>query len=70
MSWVMRIQNQVSYQHSLYDFPLNEISTLFMPSLYGGYDFESYDNQYQADEATNLAEEDLGTTTMPISIPG
>ncbi|KAJ8945060.1 hypothetical protein NQ314_009327 [Rhamnusium bicolor] len=34
MSWVMRIQNQISYTHSMYEFPLNEISTLFMPSLY------------------------------------
>nr|ALE20562.1 TSC2 [Leptinotarsa decemlineata] len=34
MSWVMRIQNQISFTHSIYDFPLNELSTLFMPSLY------------------------------------
>ncbi|CAH1116150.1 unnamed protein product [Phaedon cochleariae] len=33
MSWVMRIQNQISFTHSMYDFPLNELSTLFMPSL-------------------------------------
>lgn len=34
MSWVMRIQNDISYTHTTYDFPLNEISTLYMPSLY------------------------------------
>lgn len=34
MSWVMRIQNQISYTHNMYEFPLNELSTLFMPSLY------------------------------------
>lgn len=34
MSWVMRIQNYVSFSNSIYEFPLNEISTLFMPSLY------------------------------------
>ncbi|KAJ8913200.1 hypothetical protein NQ315_016142 [Exocentrus adspersus] len=34
MSWVMRIQNQLSYTHNMYEFPLNELSTLFMPSLY------------------------------------
>lgn len=34
MSWVMRIQNQIAFPHSIYEFPLNEISTLFMPSLY------------------------------------
>lgn len=34
MSWVMRIQNYISFSNSIYEFPLNEISTLFMPSLY------------------------------------
>lgn len=34
MSWVMRIQNYGSFSNSIYEFPLNEISTLFMPSLY------------------------------------
>lgn len=29
----MRIQNQISFQQSMYDFPLNEMSTVFMPSL-------------------------------------
>ncbi|XP_063234483.1 tuberin isoform X2 [Bacillus rossius redtenbacheri] len=33
MSWVMRIQNHFSYQLSPPDFPLADISTLFMPSL-------------------------------------
>lgn len=30
MSWIMRIQNQITQQD---DFPLNDISNLFMPSL-------------------------------------
>lgn len=30
----MRIQNYVSFSNSIYEFPLNEISTLFMPTLY------------------------------------
>ncbi|XP_060521768.1 tuberin [Cylas formicarius] len=33
MSWVMRIQNEISYTHANYEFPLNEISTLYMSSL-------------------------------------
>jgi hypothetical protein len=33
MSWVMRIQNQIHYQTSPLDFPLTDITTLFMPSL-------------------------------------
>lgn len=33
MSWVMRIQNQLSTMQSLHEFPLNEVSTLLMPSL-------------------------------------
>ncbi|XP_072397243.1 tuberin [Diabrotica undecimpunctata] len=32
-SWVMRIQNTMSFTHAIYDFPLNEVSTLFRPSL-------------------------------------
>ncbi|XP_076271400.1 TSC complex subunit tuberin isoform X2 [Rhynchophorus ferrugineus] len=34
MSWAMRIQNDINYTHANYEFPLNEISTLYMPSLY------------------------------------
>jgi len=33
MSWVMRIQNHSHYQTSPLDFPLTDITTLFMPSL-------------------------------------
>ncbi|XP_050296204.1 tuberin isoform X2 [Anthonomus grandis grandis] len=34
MSWVMRIQNDISHSHYFTDFPFNELSTLYMPSLY------------------------------------
>ncbi|XP_057659730.1 tuberin [Diorhabda carinulata] len=33
MSWVMRIENNVTFTHAIYDFPLNDVSTLFRPSL-------------------------------------
>nr|CAH7730250.1 unnamed protein product [Callosobruchus chinensis] len=33
MSWVMRIQNQINFPHSIYEFPLKEISALYMSSL-------------------------------------
>ncbi|CAH1986295.1 unnamed protein product [Acanthoscelides obtectus] len=33
MSWVMRIQNPTSLTNSVYEFPLRELSTLFMSSL-------------------------------------
>lgn len=32
ISWVMRIQNDISHTHTTYEFPLNELSTLYMPS--------------------------------------
>nr|CAD7202056.1 unnamed protein product [Timema douglasi] len=35
VSWAMRIQNQCYYQTSPLDFPLADITTLFMPSLAG-----------------------------------
>nr|CAD7432433.1 unnamed protein product [Timema monikensis] len=35
VSWAMRIQNQCYYQSSPLDFPLADITTLFMPSLAG-----------------------------------
>ncbi|KAL1488930.1 hypothetical protein ABEB36_014716 [Hypothenemus hampei] len=34
MSWIMRIQNDLSHTHTPYEFPLNEVSTLLMPSVY------------------------------------
>ncbi|XP_030752123.1 tuberin isoform X2 [Sitophilus oryzae] len=34
MSWVMRIQNDLTFSHATYDFPLNETSKLYMPSQY------------------------------------
>lgn len=65
----MRIQNQVSSAQSIYEFPLNEISTLFMPSLYqGNYEFESSESNVKNDESTQ--EEEYASSSMPISIPG
>lgn len=33
VSWIMRIENSVTFTHDIYDFPLNDVSTLFRPSL-------------------------------------
>lgn len=71
MSWIMRIQNQMSQPFSMYDFPLNEISTLFMPSVQQcSDDLESSDIPYQLEDTTNQDEEFSSTTSMPISVPG
>lgn len=68
MSWVMRIQNQVSSLQSIYEFPLNEVSTLFMPSLsQPSCEFESSESNYRNDEST---QEEYASSSMPISIPG
>lgn len=36
MSWVMRIQNQISYDSFTNEFPLHDLTSLFTPSLGGG----------------------------------
>lgn len=64
MSWVMRIQNDISYQHTMYEFPYNEISTLFMPSLTLNCDNKVLTRQSTSEE-TNQAEEETRGTSAP-----
>ncbi|CAH0564266.1 unnamed protein product [Brassicogethes aeneus] len=73
MSWVMRIQNQTSFQQSMYEFPLNEISTLFMPSL--NLNVPVLQRQNTSEEASNF-DDDVQQPTRenvpmsnPISVP-
>uniref|UniRef100_A0A1Y1N0Q7 Rap-GAP domain-containing protein n=1 Tax=Photinus pyralis TaxID=7054 RepID=A0A1Y1N0Q7_PHOPY len=73
MSWIMRIQNQLSQQLNICDYPLNEILTLFTPSVQQcAEEMESTDNQCQSEsvETGNPDEEFSSTASMPISIPG
>ncbi|KRT78367.1 hypothetical protein AMK59_7485 [Oryctes borbonicus] len=71
MSWVMRIQNQISYQYSMHEFPLNEISILFTPSLHHmSSDSISFDKEFARHQSHSSQEEEYSTTTVPISIPG
>lgn len=68
MSWVMRIQNQLTSLQSIYEFPLNEVATLFMPSLnQANLELENTESNYKNDEST---QEEYASSSMPISIPG
>lgn len=70
MSWVMRIQNQTSDTNSVYDFPLNDICTLFMPSLHTDHTVAAMDSIEK--ETQDVAVGTVGPVynTQPISIPG
>lgn len=67
MSWIMRIQNQISTQHSMYDFPLNELSTLFMPTIHQMS--SEIENESHSLELEQREEEELNPSSYPISIP-
>jgi hypothetical protein len=58
MSWAMRIQNQIHYQTSPLDFPLTDITTLFMPSLSSRKEpqFEDFVSGHTRINSENLAE--------------
>lgn len=70
MSWVMRIQNQLTSLQSIYEFPLNEISSLVMPSLSqaASCEYEGSEGICRNEESTQ--EEEYASSSMPISIPG
>ncbi|KAF5285874.1 hypothetical protein FQA39_LY04335 [Lamprigera yunnana] len=73
MSWIMRIQNQLSQQLNMCDYPLNEILSLITPSVQqSAEEMESTDNQCQSEsvDTGNPDEEFSSTASMPISIPG
>jgi hypothetical protein len=52
----MRIQNQVHYQTSPLDFPLTDITTLFMPSLSSRKEPQMEDFGHTRINSENLAE--------------
>lgn len=65
----MRIQNQLTSLQSIYEFPLNEVSTLVMPSLsQAGCEYES--SEVVCKNEDSAAEEEYISSSMPISIPG
>lgn len=69
MSWVMRIQNQLSSLQTIHEFPLNEVSSLVMPSLrQTGYEYDGGESSNKNEESTQ--EEEYASSSMPISIPG
>lgn len=73
MSWVMRIQNQLTSLQSIYEFPLNEVSSLLMTSLsQANCEYESAEVvcKNEERESVQAQEEEYASGSMPISIPG
>lgn len=54
MSWVMRIQNQISLESHTNEFPLHDIISLFMPSLGGVFGGEFMGDPLQTLMPTNV----------------
>lgn len=65
------MQNQLSHQLSMYDYPFSDLSTLFMSSLSQRGETTEFTNstRRQSDEIGNLEEEISSTASVPISIP-
>lgn len=71
ISWVMRIQNQLSNQTLNQDFPLNELSTLYLPSL------EAHGKEVRRKSSGNMEHIEAkppsiisNSVSGPINIPG
>lgn len=76
MSWVMRIQNHSHYQTSPLDFPLTDITTLFMPSLASRKEqqFGNFVSGHARINSENLAESEYDVCiclgiSLTVSIP-
>ncbi|KAH1016696.1 hypothetical protein HUJ04_007876 [Dendroctonus ponderosae] len=61
MSWIMRIQNDLSHTRTTYDFPMNELSTLYMPSLYDEPQRPLLVRQDTFDENQSICEDDVAS---------
>lgn len=75
MSWIMRIQNQISSKTSINDFPLNELSTIFMPTFNTDLvDVTSTGRTNSTEDAFAVGEnahiKEIVASSVPLSIPG
>ncbi|XP_055620720.1 tuberin isoform X2 [Toxorhynchites rutilus septentrionalis] len=58
LSWMMRVQNQINYDASAGEFPLQDLTTLFVPNIGGGMigaDFFSRTQQNMSNPITSTA---------------
>lgn len=78
MSWVMRIQNTISSKSSINEFPLKELTHLFMPSVTSGGANEISPASSRVnstpdaglDIALQEKEKDTDSSNLHIRIPG
>ncbi|XP_063917194.1 tuberin isoform X2 [Zophobas morio] len=68
VSWVMKVQNQVSFKQHIYEFPLNEMSTLYMPDLY--FEPSSAISIEEQEETEDVEEAACSSSSRPVSVPG
>lgn len=63
ISWIMRIQNQISYDSFTNEFPLHDLTSLFMPSLGGGVVGSNFMNSKQTQVPTTTTSSSSSVTT-------
>ncbi|XP_044253656.1 tuberin [Tribolium madens] len=68
VSWVMKVQNQVSFKQHIFEFPLNEMSTLYMPDLF--FEPSSAISIEEQEETEDFEEVAPSSSSRPVSVPG
>ncbi|XP_058457517.1 tuberin isoform X2 [Malaya genurostris] len=69
LSWMMRVQNQLHYDSSMGEFPLQDLTTLFVPSLGGGIVGADFIGDFQKNVSlinTNAPASESSTTSLNI----
>ena len=67
----MRIQNQISFQQAVYDYPLNEMTSFLLPrNLQLDDDDEMTEMESRKQSSFSQEDEVINTSSRPISIPG
>lgn len=64
----MKVQNQVSFKQLIFEFPLNEISSVYMPDLY--FEPSSAISIEEQEETEDVADVTEPGTSRPLSVPG
>jgi hypothetical protein len=64
----MKVQNQVSFKQHVFEFPLNEMSTLYMPDLF--FEPSSAISIEEQEETEDFEEAPCSSSSRPVSVPG
>ncbi|XP_058838559.1 tuberin isoform X2 [Topomyia yanbarensis] len=69
LSWMMRVQNQLNYDSSMGEFPLQDLTALFVPSLGGGIVGADFLGEIQRNTSNmNLNAPATGASTASLNI--